>query len=268
MRAATLCLLSLGWIASLATGCRGTNAPRDGLDTRTRISVATDAPAAPATSQPVREAAAPIEARASQTAPNRDTHGEGDVPRYIQSLEAPKRVAELQVDVVLQKLELPSDAEIGDLGCGPGIFALAFARAATEGVVYASDIEPRQLDEVRAKIRASGLDNIVPVLASSDSPHFPPARLDMVFVADTYHHLENRVEYMRRLQRTLKPGGRLVLLEYKPGELPVGPAADHKLGAGQLERELTEAGFKRVARFDTHPYHDFEVWRVLQPWER
>lgn len=199
---------------------------------------------------------------------NRDKHGAKDVQKYIAALQSPERVADLQVDVVLQKLALPADATVGDLGCGPGVFALAFAKASARGVVYASDIEPGQLDQVRQKIVRNDLHNIVPVLASKDDPHFPPARLDLVFIGDTYHHLDDRVAYMRRLQGALRPGGRLAILEYKPGTLPVGPPAEHKLAEGVMHRELAEAGYSLVEHFDTHPYHDFEIWRVLQTWEK
>ncbi len=205
---------------------------------------------------------------APQSSANRDPHAEPDVQKYIERLQSSERVADLQVDRVLEKMALPADATIGDLGCGPGIFALAFAKACPRGVVYASDIEPAQLDRVRAGIADTGVANIVPVLASFGDPHFPPARLDVVFIGDTYHHLQDRVAYMQRLQRVLKSDGRLVVLEYKPGRLPVGPPPEHKLEAGVLVRELTAAGYTEVQRFDTHPYHDFIVWRVLRPHER
>ena len=207
-------------------------------------------------------------APAPGTPKNRDRHGEPDVAKYIDRLQSPDRLEDLQVDRVIQTLAPPPDAVIGDLGCGPGIFVLAFANACPRGVVYASDIEPAQLDQVRAHVAATGLRNVVPVLASPDDPHFPPGRLDVVFIADTYHHLEDRVEYLRRLASVLKPGGRLALLEYKPGPLPVGPPPEKKLAAGEAERELVEAGYVRVDRFETHPYHDFELWRVVQPWEK
>lgn len=200
--------------------------------------------------------------------PNRDKHGNADVERYISGLQRADRISDLKIDVVLDKLELPTDAVIGDLGCGPGIFTIPFARKCPEGVVYASDIEPRQLDVVREKLRASNLRNIVPVLASEDDPHFPPAQLDIVFVADTYHHIDDRVTYFERVAKTLKPGGRLVILDYKPGSLPVGPPADHKPAAGVRAKELTSAGWKLVESFDTHRWQDFEVWRRLQPWEK
>lgn len=204
----------------------------------------------------------------SDTTANRDHHGEPDTAKYIARLQSPDRVADLQVDRVIEKLALPADATIGDLGCGPGVFAIAFAKACPRGVVYASDIEPAQLDQVRAKIADQHVTNVVPVLASYGDPHFPPALLDVVFIGDTYHHIDDRLAYMKRLQGVLKPGGRLVLLEYKPGPLPVGPPPEHKLKDGQLVRELVDAGYVEVERFDTHPYHDFVIWRVVDPQDR
>lgn len=202
------------------------------------------------------------------SAQNRDPHGDPDVGRYVARLASPDRIAELRVAEVVAKLALAEDAIVGDLGCGPGIFAIPFARAAPEGFVLASDVEPGQLDALRIALEAQGVHNVVPVLSSYGDPHFPPDRLDLVFVGDTYHHLGDRVAYFRRLQRVLAPGGRLAILEYKSGKLPVGPTEDHKLPAGLREAELTEAGYVLVERFATHQYHDFETWRVVQPWEK
>jgi ubiquinone/menaquinone biosynthesis C-methylase UbiE len=204
----------------------------------------------------------------SPVLPNRDPHGARDVAHYIEALESDQRVRDLQVDLVIERLALPPDAVVGDLGCGPGVFSVPFGRAVPAGLVYAADVEPRQLDRLSAKLAEGGVHNVIPVLASLDDPHFPPGGLDLVFIGDTLHHLQDRVAYLRRLQGCLKPGGRVAVLEYKPGDLPVGPPAAHKLAPGELERTLSEAGYVRVESFDTHPYHDFEVWRVEQPWER
>ena len=67
---------------------------------------------------------------------------------------------------------------------------------------------------------------------------------------------------MRNLRRYLRPDGRLAILEYRPGDLPVGPPADHKLAEGERQEELRSAGWERVTSFDTHEYHEFEIWRV------
>jgi len=217
------------------------------------------------------QAPRPAPAAAPQSAAahaNRDPHGPPEVERYIATLLAPERIERLRVPLVLEKLDPAADASIGDLGCGPGIFSLAFAERCPAGLVFASDVEPAQLDALAARAKSAGAHNVVPVLASMDDPHFPPGRLDLVFIADTYHHLENRVEYMRQLARCLAPGGRLAVLDYKPGPQPHGPPPEHKLAAGVMQRELEQAGYVQVQSFDTHPEQDFQVWRPATPWER
>ena len=191
---------------------------------------------------------------------NRDRLGPPDVAQYIAGLESNDRVKDLNPETVLSKLALDPDAVVADIGCGPGVFSLRFARVVPRGVVYAVDVEPKQLDALREQLLAGGFDNVVPVLASYSTPHLPPNSCDLIFIADTYHHIDDRVAYMHRLLRVLKRGGRLAVLEYKPGPLPVGPPPEHKLAAGVMEKELVEAGWTRSERYDTHPNHSFEVW--------
>lgn len=209
------------------------------------------------TAQVAPPASAPI-----VDAPNRDAHGNQDVAKYIATLESPARVAEMRPDFVVAELRLASDDVIADLGCGPGVFALRFAQAAPHGVIYAVDIEPRQLDRLREHLLATGIENVVPVLCSATSPHLPPGSCDVIFIGDTYHHIRERAAYMRQLKRAFAANGRLALFEYKPGQLPVGPPPAHKLQPGELARELTEAGYELVTDFASHAYHDFQVWRV------
>ncbi|MCZ6598404.1 MAG: class I SAM-dependent methyltransferase [Planctomycetota bacterium] len=200
---------------------------------------------------------------ACQSAPaNRDVHGPDDVESYIARLVSTQRLAELQPELVVSKLALPRDARVADIGCGPGVFALPFARACPDGVVYAVDVEPRQLDALRTQLLDEHIENVVPVLASYTDPHLPPAGIDLIFIADTYHHLEDRIDYLKRLRDDLAPRGRLAIIEYLPGDLPVGPPASHKLPEGLRERELAAAGFELAESFQIHEWHSFEVWRL------
>ncbi|MBL8858798.1 MAG: class I SAM-dependent methyltransferase [Planctomycetes bacterium] len=233
-----------------------------------RVQQAAPEAAVPERAAAKQDPAPPAKSAPPSAPPNRDRLGNADVTQYIAQLESASRITELRVPTVIEKLALPVNAIVGDLGCGPGAFVFAFAKACPEGVVFASDIEPRQLDVVRAKIRSTLFRNVVPVLASDDDPHFPPGMLDLVFIADTYHHLDDRVTYLRRLVKTLAPGGRLAILDYKPGKLEIGPPPEHKLAEGVMKKELIEAGWRFVERFDTHPFHDFEIWRPIQPWEK
>jgi len=191
---------------------------------------------------------------------NRDAHGPSDIDSYIQNLLSAERVAELRPDDVVAALMLAENALVADLGSGPGVFTIPLARQVSRGVVYAVDVEPRQLDALRDRLADAELNNIVPVLASYSTPHLPPSHLDLILVVDTYHHLEDRVAYFRRLRAMLRPGGRLAILEYKPGELPMGPPVERKLPEGRRSEELQAAGYSMLRSFDMHEYHDFEVW--------
>lgn len=197
---------------------------------------------------------------------HRDRHGPPELSAYVERLQSDDRVAELRPDAVAARLELAPDAVVADLGCGPGVFALALARAVPRGFVLAADVEPGQLDALRARLAAEGVHNVVPVLASYEDAHLPPGRVDLVLVADTYHHLEDRPAYFARLARCLVPGGRLAIVEYLPGDLPVGPPADHKVAPEVRAAELAEAGFRLERRIEgVHRFHDFEVWRLDGP---
>lgn len=201
-----------------------------------------------------------ISSALSQEAPNRDPHGPTDVQLLIQSLLSDERIAELRPDRVIAALMLPEDAIVADLGSGPGVFTVPLAQQLNRGVVYAVDVEPQQLDALRQRVLDAELDNVVPVLASFSTPHLPPAHLDLVLIVDTFHHIENRTEYFRQLRSVLKPGGRLAVIEYKPGELVAGPPVEAKLPEGLREEELRTAGYSLLRTFDIHEHHDFELW--------
>jgi SAM-dependent methyltransferase len=196
----------------------------------------------------------------TQEVPNRDPHGPADVQGLIESLLSDARVAELRPERVITALMLPDDAIVADLGSGPGVFTVPLAKALHRGVVYAVDVEPQQLDALRQTLIDEDLHNVVPVLASFSTPHLPPATLDLILLVDTYHHIEDRIEYFRQLRSVLRPGGRIALIEYKSGELPTGPPADAKLPDGLRTEELQTAGFSLLRDFEIHEFHDFELW--------
>ena len=195
-----------------------------------------------------------------QDTPNRDPRSPADVQDFIQALTSDERIAELRPDRVIAALMLPEDAIVADLGSGPGVFTLPLARELRRGVVYAVDVEPQQLDALRQRLIEADLHNVVPVLASFSTPHLPPAHLDLILLVDTYHHIQDRVEYFRRLRTALRPGGRIAIIEYKAGELAVGPPVETSLPEGLRQEELQAAGFSLLRGFDIHEHHDFELW--------
>ena len=192
--------------------------------------------------------------------PNRDPHGPRNVAAYIDNLDSSSRDAYQMPDAVVQALGLHPDDVVADVGCGPGYFTRRLARAVPAGVVYAVDVEPRQLDRLNAHLRDDGLVNVVPVLATTADPHLPAGRLDMILVVDTYHHFDNRVQYLQTLKRGLKPTGRLVLIDYRKEPLPVGPPVAHKLAREQELSETEHAGFQLIDEPTFLPYQYFLIF--------
>ncbi len=195
---------------------------------------------------------------------NRDPHGPRDVDRYIHNLEDPHRDAYQMPDAVVAALNLAPDAVVADVGCGPGYFTRRLARAVPQGMVFAVDVEPRQLDRLNEHLQADGVTNVVPVLAPAGDPRLPPGRVDLILVVDTYHHFDDRPHYLAKLARALKPEGRLVVIDYHKRELPVGPPVEHKIAREQELEEIRAAGFQLIEEPTLLPYQYFLVFARSQ----
>ena len=202
------------------------------------------------------------------SAPNRDLHGPQDTAKYVAMLQSDTRIRELKPELVATRMyehaKLTTNSVVADIGCGPGIFVWPLAKLVPAGFLFAVDVEPAQLDALREGLIERRIENVVPVLASYSTPHLPPSSCDAIFIADTYHHIEERIAYLELLRTRLKPGGFLVLLEYKDGDLPVGPPAQHKVPKTERQDELRQAGFELDHELSTPLFHDFEFWRVLR----
>ncbi len=191
---------------------------------------------------------------------NRDPKGPPDVESYIARLEHSGRESYLPTKRLVELLRLGGAEHVADLGCGPGVVTVELSRAVPAGRVYAVDLEPAQLDRVNRRIDAEALRNVVPVLCVVDDARLAPASVDCIVVVDTYHHFDDRVAYLRRVAGALRPGGRVVNVDFKDGELPVGPPVAHRIPRARMLAEFAEAGFV-VEREETEfAYHDYVVF--------
>jgi len=177
---------------------------------------------------------------------NRDHHGPRDVEQYIERLEDTGRDEHQQPDQVVQALQLAPDAAVADVGCGPGYFTLRLAKAVPRGMVFAVDVEPRQLDRLNEHLTTAGIDNVVPVLAPHDDPRLPPASVDLVLIVNTYHHFDNRSSYLAKLRAALRPAGRLVNIDFFKKEMEFGPPVAHKIARDDSVSEFEAAGFQLI----------------------
>jgi ubiquinone/menaquinone biosynthesis C-methylase UbiE len=159
---------------------------------------------------------------------------------------------------VVAALGLGPGMTVADLGAGTGYFARALSAAVgARGSVLAADTEPGLVEHLRKRAEQEGLANLVPILSSADNPRLPAGGVDVVLIVDTYHHLDDRVAYMRRLAGVLKPSGRIAVVDWQKRELPVGPGLAHKLAREQVIDEMERAGYRLGAEPDLLPYQYF-----------
>src|SRR2546430_4415323 len=182
-----------------------------------------------------------------------------DLDSYIARMEDPERAAWQKPDEVLRALGLVPEQVACDIGAGPGYFALRMARIAAQ--VFAVEVEPRILQALIKRIVKSGLRNVTPVFAVDDDPLIPQRACDLILVADTYHHFPDGPAYLRRLARSLKPGGRIANIDVHRRELPVGPPVEHKVARDDFLREAGAAGPGPAGEHDFLPLPYFLVLR-------
>jgi len=178
-------------------------------------------------------------------------HPPRSAEEYVHILEAPSRDEWQKPKAVIEALKLRPDEVIADIGAGSGYFSRRFALHA--GKVLAVDIDAKLLD-ITAKGKPANLET---VLAAADDPKLPEKGVDTIFFCNVLHHIENRPAYYARLEQALKPGGRIVIVDFYKKKLPVGPPESMKLAAEEVERELEAAGFRRVASHKFLPYQYF-----------
>ena len=188
-------------------------------------------------------------AAAAQTA--HQNHPPRSAEEYKRALNDPRRDEWQKPHEVIQALGLKPGDAVADIGAGTGYFSLRFARHA--GKVYAVDISESLLEWTRK----GAPENLTGVLAAPDDPKLSAGSVDLIFFCNVLHHVENRAAYYPKLERALKPGGRIAILEFYKKKLPVGPPESMKLTESEVIAELEAAGFKKTSSFEFLPYQYF-----------
>lgn len=185
-------------------------------------------------------ALSPAGPAAAQT-PHTHDHSFGDAQKWAQVFDDPKRDAWQKPHEVIQALALKPDAIIADIGSGTGYFAARFANMLPKGRVYGVDTEPDMVKYLAERAKREGLKNIVAVAGKPGDPRLPE-KADLIIFVDVYHHVEDRERYFRQLQNSLKPGGRLAIIDFRM-DSPVGPPKAARMAPEQVKDELKRAGY-------------------------
>lgn len=162
--------------------------------------------------------------------------------------EAPSRLL-----AILKKRVKPDDV-FADIGAGTGYYTFRLAPLVPRGKVYAVDIQQEMLDLLTDAAEQQGVTNVEPILGTVDNPNLPPDSVDYVLLVDAYHEFDHPREMAAGMRAALKPGGKVLLLEYR-GEDPNVPIKPlHKMTEAQAVREMQAAGLKHVETIEDLPW--------------
>jgi len=186
-------------------------------------------------------------------------HQFGDAEKWAKVFDDPERDAWQKPHDVLQALKLAPDDSVADIGSGTGYFAVRLAHRVPKGRVYGVDAEPDMVRYLAERAKREGLANLTAVAAKPNDPGIPSA-VDLVILVDTYHHVPNRERYFRALQKSLKPGGRLAIIDFTL-DSPVGPPTRARIPADAVKKELARAGYALAEEHAFLPYQYFLVPR-------
>lgn len=169
-------------------------------------------------------------------------------------LVRPEREAEEQPEKALDALKLKPGMVVADIGAGVGYMSLRMAkRVGPSGKVYANDLQPEMLAKLNANAAKAKINNVVTVLGDVSDPKLPANTMDLVLLVDVYHEFSQPQQMLRKIRETLKPDGRLVLLEYRAEDPNVPIIAEHKMTVAQVKAELEAEGFVLQPVIETLP---------------
>ena len=177
-------------------------------------------------------------------------------PENLGLLEAPDREAWQKPEQIMDALGVAERSVVADIGAGAGWFTIQLARrVGPNGTVYAQDVQRQMLEAIRRRVAREGLQNVQTRLGAGSAPNLPQRTFDAILVVDVYDAVDEPVPFLRNLAAALKPGGRLGIVNYKPGRGGPGPGPDEgvRVDSASVERDALAAGLRVLAR-ETLPY--------------
>lgn len=159
-------------------------------------------------------------------------------------LERQSREQEESISLALENLPISSNSVVADIGAGSGYYTFRIAPKVTEGKVYAVEIQDEAIKYLQDRTKELDFSNVIPIMGGEQTPNLPANSIDLVIMVDVYHELEYPQEMLTAIKESLKPDGKILLIEYRGEDPEVAIKPLHKMTVRQVEKELKANGFK------------------------
>jgi SAM-dependent methyltransferase len=181
-------------------------------------------------------------------------------------LERGERDEEEAPDVALNVLKIAKGASVADIGAGSGYMTERLAaRVGPTGRVFANDLQPQMLEILSRRLSAKRIANVTLVQGTSDDPKLAPGSVDLELMVDVYHELSQPQKMLQHLREALKPGGRLVLLEYRKEDPSIPIKPEHKMSVAEAKLEVEAEGFTLSKVDQALPRQHILIFTVKNP---
>jgi precorrin-6B methylase 2/mono/diheme cytochrome c family protein len=195
--------------------------------------------------------------------PTERTRSIAPVSENVAFFDRPERDAEERSDALVRSLEIREGARVADIGAGTGYFTWRLAQhAGPKGRVIAVDIQQQMLDLAAETVKQHGLANVDYVLGRESDPKLPEGSLDMVFIAHSYHEFSQPETILDAVRRSLKPGGRLVVVEYAKESTTAPASTLHRMSFDEIRSEIEQMGFELDRILDFLPVQHGLIFTV------
>ncbi|OGA96516.1 MAG: hypothetical protein A3G27_17010 [Betaproteobacteria bacterium RIFCSPLOWO2_12_FULL_66_14] len=196
---------------------------------------------------------------AAAQSPHTHEHSFAGAEDWAKVFDDPKRDAWQKPHEVIQALALKPDAVVADIGSGTGYFSVRFARMVPKGRVYGVDTEPDMVKFLAERAQREGLKNVTAVAGAPGDPRLPE-KADLIVMVDVFHHVADRERYFRNLRESLKPGGRVAIIDFRLDSRD-GPPRSARIAPERVKAELKSAGYAFVQEHGFLPNQYFLVFR-------
>jgi ubiquinone/menaquinone biosynthesis C-methylase UbiE len=181
-------------------------------------------------------------------------------------LERAERLEEEEPDVAISRLNIPKGAAVADIGAGSGYMTVRLSdRVGPAGTVYATDVQPQMLEILRRRLADKRITNVALIQGAIDDPRLPKASVDLELMVDVYHELSEPQAMLHGLRDALKPGGRLVLLEYRKEDPAIPIKFEHKMSVAEAKLEVEHEGFTLSKVDEVLPWQHILIFTKREP---